>query len=119
MRPIVFLAALMLASCALTPEQKQAQANRYCDLEGSHHWTSIAPPANAQAYRDLGEAQRYGVSRTPHQEEFWFSSSDGLTRLCIFDPRPAYSVCSGGQWDFRETESGLQYVDGGEWICVT
>lgn len=120
MKRIIILAALALCACALTPEQKQAHASQYCEARGETRraWALQAPPANASVYRRTAAAGGYAAP-AGDQEEFWFSAPDGYTRLCVIDPRPNYSVCSGGYWDFRESDSGPEYMGGGQWICAT
>lgn len=77
--------ALGLAAC-VTPERRAANTAAMCDAS-SARWTTIAPPANAEAYRAAAgpRGARHLRRRWPFHE-FWFRSTDGKTTLCNVNP---------------------------------
>ena len=116
MKWIILSAVLALSACA-TPEQQHAQATQYCQARGEPRQGSWQqPPANAYLYRQAAAQSGYQPP-TSNQEEFWFTAADGYRRLCVINPS-ASRICSGGFWDFRDTDTGPEYQGGGQWMCA-
>lgn len=120
MKLAALLLTALLAGCATTTEQ--SRADQLCGVTQADQvqrgWSNSVPPQDAEAYRALA-AERIGAADR-REQEYWYRAADGVTRVCIVDARPGgYGACTGGWIDARDAGDGPEFVDGGEWICVS
>lgn len=110
----------LLASCASTPNQ--SRADQLCGVtqpdQRQRGWVNSSPPQDAGAYRTIA-VERFRAPRRD-EREYWYRAADGVTRVCVVDARPSgYGSCTGGWTDLQASDSGPEFVDSGEWICVS
>ena len=121
----ILAAALALSACATfstAPEAANVKVRELCYVEREPQWVQIAPPEDAQMFRDAwasgAEGQSYQTPRWP-EDEFWFRNSDGATRLCTGNPFYHEERCGAGTtMDFTESQNGLAASGLNEPICI-
>lgn len=123
-------AVLGLSACAsfsTDPEAANQRVRQLCYVRDAD-WVQVAPPENAQAYRDawtIGALDRrsfgaaYVAPRWP-EDEFWFRKASGEMKLCTGNPFYHEERCGAGATaDFTETEAGLVASNYEEPVCLT
>lgn len=121
----------VLAACAsfsTTPEASNERVRQLCYVRRAPEWVQIAPPQNAQAYRDAWThganehapfSNAYVAPRWP-EDEFWFRNAAGQTRLCTGNPFYREERCSAGSTvDFAENANGIVASNYQEPVCLT
>lgn len=122
---------LIVSACAsfsTAPEVGNERVRQLCYVQRAAEWVQIAPPQNAQAYRDAwtrgadGHAPfrtAYAAPRWP-ADEFWFRNATGQTRLCTGNPFYRKERCGAGTTvDFTEDANGIVASNYEEPVCVT
>lgn len=121
--------ALTLSACAsfsTDPEAANQRVRQLCYVRDAD-WVQIAPPENAQAYRDAwtaaaGHEQFWGSFNAPQwpEDEFWFRRASGEIKLCTGNPFYRKERCGAGTTvDFAETATGLVASNYEEPVCLT
>jgi hypothetical protein len=114
-----------LSACATfstAPEAANPKVRQLCYVQGEPQWVQVAPPDNAQAYRDgwaqATEGDAYVAPRWP-EDEFWFRNAEGVTKLCTGNPFYHEERCGAGTTvNFSEGAGGLIASGDEEAICV-
>lgn len=118
-------AMFAISACAAAAEMRADVVAGFCDA--GEDWTAIAPPADAQAFRDaLANDMEYASDR--QMPAYWFTRADGEVRLCHTAlaraeyTHPRWRACDtriATWWDFHRTESGPRTNGAQERICLT
>lgn len=119
---IAGVACLALSACQ-TPAERDVATRGLCGQGQSGRWTSLSPPADANALRAFGGANssfsRDTVgSQDPFPHEYWFGGDDGTVMLCVADAK-LKNACSGEWWTFERGSGGPKIKAQSAWICVT
>ncbi len=120
---VVSLALSACATLSTAPEAANPKVRELCYVQREPQWVQVAPPDNAQAYRDAwaqaAEGRAYSAPRWP-EDEFWFRNAEGVTKLCTGNPFYREERCGAGTTvNFTETASGLVASGYEEPICLT
>lgn len=128
---LVLALVLTSAACAsfsTSPEAANERVRRLCYVQRNPEWVQIAPPENAQVYRDAwtegaaGHAPFQSAYVTPRwpEDEFWFRDGAGHTRLCTGNPFYRKERCGAGSTvDFTEAPSGPVASNYQDPVCIT
>jgi hypothetical protein len=119
---VVLFALGACATLSTAPEASNPKVRELCYVRDEPQWVQIAPPENAQAYRDAwpqaAEGRVYSAPRWP-EDEFWFRTADGAIKLCTGNPFYHEERCGAGTTvDFTESANGLVASNSGEPICI-
>lgn len=130
-RKLAAVAALLaLGACAsfsTTPEAANPRVRELCNVQQKPEWVQIPAPENAQAYRDAwtqGAANHapftfvYATPRWP-EDEFWFRTALGQTRLCTGNPFYHEEGCGAAYTvDFVDSADGIIASNYDEPVCI-
>ena len=123
--------ALGLAAC-VTPERRASEIAGLCDARPEDGWAVMAPPSDAQTYRDAlsPENKRRYFGRGWPFHEYWFRNGAARsTVICNANPdwrRTREQLCdrhtavNGFYASFQNTPNGpVKVEEEGTSICVT
>lgn len=120
MRWILVAAVLTFSACALTPEDDQVRADRFCGVADhpEEHWSLAPMPQDAAVLRTLAQPTPSTRPAPVYEREFWYAAPDNRTRLCILDTRPRYTACNVRRWDFVRDDAGPVTTSAQQRVCT-
>jgi len=117
MRTLALVALLALSACV---SLRDLHAPYHCDAEADQ-WRPIAPPADADTYRQLARMHwSADDGEFPDGAEHWFSGAQGVTKYCVVELSPANCETRDGVWwDFTPSADGPTTQHANYGVCLT
>lgn len=121
-RTIVVMLALMMAlqGCASVEAAMAAKAGRFCGndrQDAARGWRAVAPPPEAEAYRQRAAADPEFSSAPPRGDEYWYEAADGAVKYCITDLQLGCAR-DGVWWVFTQAADGAETTGADMQVCL-